>query len=78
MIDDEVRIVVRPNDSIMLDNTYVVFDFETTGFNAGIRDSIIEIGAVKILNGEIIDEPYLETLTQNIIIKANKSSFPYI
>ncbi len=56
MINDEVRIVIRPNDSIMLQNTYVVFDFETTGFNAGGGDTIIEIGAVKILNGEIIDK----------------------
>ena len=55
MIDDTVKIVVRPNDSKLLDNTYVVFDLETTGFNAGGEDSIIEIGAVKILNGEIID-----------------------
>ncbi len=55
MIDDSVEIVVRPNDTVLLDNTYVVFDFETTGFNAGGKDSIIEIGAVKICNGEIID-----------------------
>ncbi len=55
MIDDSVNIVVRPNDSVMLDETFVVFDFETTGFNAGGVDSIIEIGAVKIKNGEIIE-----------------------
>ena len=55
MIDDTVDIVLRPNDSVMLDNTYVVFDFETTGFNAAGGDSIIEIGAVKIKNGEIIE-----------------------
>ena len=55
LIDDSVNIVVRENDSILLDNTYVVFDFETTGFNAGGGDTIIEIGAVKIHNGEIID-----------------------
>lgn len=55
MIDDSVKIVIRPNDSNLIDNTYVVFDLETTGFNAGGEDSIIEIGAVKILNGEIID-----------------------
>ena len=56
MIDDSVDIVIRPNDEIMLDQTYVVFDFETTGFNAGGVDSIIEIGAVKIKNGEIIEK----------------------
>ena len=55
MIDDDIDLVVRPNDSNLLDNTYVVFDFETTGFNAGSGDSIIEVGAVKIHNGEIIE-----------------------
>ncbi len=56
MIDDSVDIVVRPNDKVMLDETFVVFDFETTGFNAGGADSIIEIGAVKIKNGEILEK----------------------
>ena len=56
MIDDSVNIVLRPNKEVMLDQTYVVFDFETTGFNAGGADSIIEIGAVKIRNGEIIEK----------------------
>ena len=30
-----------------LDDTYVVFDLETTGFSP-IKDKIIEIGAVKV------------------------------
>ncbi len=55
MIDDAVDIVIRPNSTILLDNTYVVFDFETTGFNAGGGDQIIEVGAVLLHNGEIID-----------------------
>ena len=55
LIDDTVNIVVRHNKSVMLEQTFVVFDFETTGFNAGGADSIIEIGAVKIHNGEIIE-----------------------
>lgn len=56
MIDDAVDIVIRPNDKIMLDQTFVVFDFETTGFNAGGADSIIEIGAVKIKDGVILEK----------------------
>ncbi len=56
LIDDTVNIVLRPNKDVMLDQTYVVFDFETTGFNAGGADSIIEIGAVKIRNGEILEK----------------------
>ncbi|MDD6223657.1 MAG: exonuclease domain-containing protein, partial [bacterium] len=55
LIDDSVDVIVRGNNNSLLDSTYVVFDFETTGFNAGGEDSIIEIGAVKICNGEIID-----------------------
>lgn len=34
---------------------YVVFDIETTGLNTK-EDSIIEIGAIKVNNGVIIDE----------------------
>lgn len=55
LIDDSVDIVLRPKEEDLLKSTYVVFDLETTGFNAGGTDSIIEIGAVKICNGEIID-----------------------
>ena len=54
LVDDVVNIVVRPTDDDLLHNTYVVFDTETTGFNAGGADQMIEIGAVKIKDGEII------------------------
>lgn len=37
------------------EETYVVFDLETTGLKANEGDTIIEIGAVKISNGKIID-----------------------
>lgn len=55
MVDDSVDIVIRPSSLPLLDTTYVVFDLETTGFNATGGDSIIEIGAVKMHQGEIID-----------------------
>ncbi|MBR2840258.1 MAG: PolC-type DNA polymerase III [Bacilli bacterium] len=55
LIDDSVDIVLRAKEEDLLKTTYVVFDLETTGFNAAGADSIIEIGAVKICNGEIID-----------------------
>ena len=55
LVDDELNIVIRPTDESLADSTYVVFDTETTGFNAAGGDQMIEIGAVKLLNGEIID-----------------------
>ena len=37
-----------------IDGEYVVFDLETTGLKAE-QGHIIEVGAVKIINGEIVD-----------------------
>ena len=55
LVDDTVAIVVRPTDLTLEDTTFVVYDTETTGFNAASGDQMIEIGAVKIQNGAIID-----------------------
>jgi len=53
VVDDLTEIAVSATDQT-LDDTYVVFDIETTGFSP-IKDKIIEIGALKIVNGEIVD-----------------------
>ncbi len=55
LVDDTVNIVVRPTEEDLIHSEYVVFDTETTGFNAGGQDQMIEIGAVKIKDGEITD-----------------------
>ena len=55
LVDDELKIIVRPTDASLSESTFVVFDTETTGFNAAGGDQMIEIGAVKLKNGEIID-----------------------
>jgi len=55
MSDDKLDLVVNSIDGELLGQTYVIFDTETTGFNAGLSDQMIEIGAVKIKNGFIID-----------------------
>ncbi len=53
VVDDLTEIAVNAGEQ-SLDDTYIVFDIETTGFSS-IRDRIIEIGAVKVVNGEIVD-----------------------
>jgi len=55
LVDDTINIVVRPTETPLEGTTYVVFDTETTGFNAGGEDQMIEIGAVKICGDEIVD-----------------------
>ena len=42
-------------DIKLTEEEYVVFDLETTGLYPNSGDTIIEIGAVKIKNGKIID-----------------------
>ncbi len=53
VVDDMTDIAVNAGNRT-LDDTYIVFDIETTGFSS-IRDRIIEIGAVKVVNGKIVD-----------------------
>ncbi|MCR4806921.1 MAG: PolC-type DNA polymerase III [Lachnospiraceae bacterium] len=53
LVDDSMGIVVNGKGQT-LNDTFVVFDIETTGFNP-VRNNIIEIGAVKIVNGQIKD-----------------------
>ncbi len=55
-------------DINLLDLTYVVFDLETTGFYPDSGDSIIEIGAVKVNNGKIIDR-YDELINPGVSLK---------
>ncbi len=55
MITGEDLIVVNPKDQLIKDDTYVVFDLETTGISANLN-KIIEIGAVKVSGNVIVDE----------------------
>jgi len=55
MVDDTINIIRNARSSDLMGSTYCVFDLETTGFNAAGGDSIIEIGAVLMRDGEIID-----------------------
>ena len=53
LVDDLKNIVVNPKGQSLMDS-FVVFDIETTGFSS-VTNHIIEIGAVKVENGKIVD-----------------------
>ena len=54
IVNNDVDLIFNNRTFNLLDQEYVVFDTETTGFYAG-NDQMIEIGAVKIKNGKITD-----------------------
>ncbi|WP_396266114.1 PolC-type DNA polymerase III [Halobacillus salinarum] len=54
LVDDGVPIAYEEQDRELEDASYIVFDVETTGLSA-VYDKIIELAAVKVRGGEIID-----------------------
>ncbi len=54
-IDKDNKFVVNHKNINIADETYVVFDLETTGLSPRF-DEIIEFGAVKLQSGKIIDK----------------------
>ena len=54
-INDKAALAVNGESDIPLNGEFVVFDIETTGLNAS-RERITEIGAFKLVNGEITDK----------------------
>ncbi len=51
---DDLKELVKNSKGQSLDDSFVVFDLETTGLSK-YKNNIIEIGAVKVENGEITD-----------------------
>lgn len=52
---DDLKDIITDSKNQSLDDSYVVFDIETTGFSPD-KNKIIEIGAVKVENGKIVDK----------------------
>jgi DNA polymerase-3 subunit alpha (Gram-positive type) len=51
---DDLKEIVTGDKGQTLDDDFVVFDIETTGFSP-VKNRIIEIGAVKVSGGKIVD-----------------------
>lgn len=54
VVDDGIPLVYNENHATLIDNTYVIFDVETTGLSA-IYDKVIELSAVKMKDGEVLE-----------------------
>jgi len=48
-------------DTVLRDLVYVVFDCETTGLDP-VKDEVVQVGAVRVVNGKIVDGEVFETL----------------
>lgn len=71
----KLDIVVNPTDQKLSSATYVVFDLETTGLSSKY-DRIIEFGAVKVVEGMVVDRLQMfvnpeQALSSFIIEKTN-------
>lgn len=55
MVESSLNVCFNASDMEIENTTFVIFDTETTGFNPGLGDSMIEIGGVKIAHGEVVD-----------------------
>jgi len=73
---DDVEEIVKKDKGQSLDAASVVFDIETTGFDKE-NDKIIEIGAVKVVNGEIT-ERYSTFINPKVPIPARIEELTHI
>ncbi len=53
IVDDPI-LCFNPNDQLLSEQTYTVFDVETTGLSANMNE-LIEIGATKLKDGLVVD-----------------------
>jgi DNA polymerase-3 subunit alpha (Gram-positive type) len=72
VVDDQSPLVFNPVKGLLLDQTYVVFDVETTGLSV-VDDYVIEVGAMKFKLSGSTEEPQIEILDQmDVFIRSPK------
>ncbi len=76
VVNDDIDFITNLQDYPLEGQTYVVYDTETTGLYAG-KDQMIEIGAVKIKDGEIL-ESFDEFINPGYPIPKNITEFTHI
>ncbi len=54
MFDEDVKHIIHPSNQSLATTDYVIFDLETTGLSTRY-DRIVEFGAVRLRQGQIID-----------------------
>lgn len=54
MVDDHALLILNPADMSYQNREFIIFDVETTGLSS-VYDTMIEIGAVKMKDGEVLE-----------------------
>ena len=74
VVEDEECVYLRTQKNSYKDETYCIVDIETNG-NSPVKNQIIEIGAIKYKNGEIVDRfesyVYADYIPQAIVRLTN-------
>ncbi len=74
VVEDENEVYLRTQQNPYTEETYCIVDIETNG-NSPVKNQIIEIGAIKYKNGEIIDRfesyVYADYIPQAIVRLTN-------
>ena len=74
LTDDDL--VVTGDSELPLDTPIIVLDFETTGLNTA-KDRIIEIGAVKLAHGQVVDS-FGELVNPGVLLPEKISEITHI
>jgi DNA polymerase-3 subunit alpha (Gram-positive type) len=72
MIDETIAHIMNPRPIQLQDTDYVIFDLETTGLSSRY-DRIVEIGAIRVRRGEIINRLSLLIHPKDVVMSASAS-----